>query len=69
MPAPAPALPQIEPLTVRTTDRVDRPVLAPRPTSNVRVPTPQIDRTAVRAELAMPAPAPDHRPTAPRAAR
>jgi hypothetical protein len=69
MPAPAPALPQFEPLATRTPDRVDRPVLSPRPASNVRVPTPQIDRTHVRAELAMPAPAPDHRPTAPRAAR
>ena len=69
MPAPAPALPRFEPLAARTADRVERPVLPPRAASNVRVPTPQIDRTNVRAELAMPAPAPDHRPTAPRAAR
>jgi hypothetical protein len=70
MPAPAPALPRFEPMSVTTPDRVDRPVLPPRATSNVRVPTPQIDRANVRAELAMPAPVPsDPRPTAPRAAR
>ena len=69
MPAPAPALPRFEPMAARTPDRVERPVLPPRATSNVRVPTPQIDRTNVRAELAMPAPAPEHRTSAPRAAR
>jgi hypothetical protein len=69
MPAPAPALPQIEPLSVHTPDRVERPVLPARAASNVRVPTPQIDRANVRADLAMPPPAPDHRPTSPRAER